>query len=592
MKRNLKKVLHSWIACVLVLCIMVGILPTVALAKQPNNTIKYLSLGDSMTNGYGISSGYTNENQGFQNTAEDIYPTQFKNYLENEGYNVDFYQYSMSAMRVEDLHFLLNLPENANETPLAGRFRQVQEQWNAVFDLGDSWTFTQFVGYGKRFPKIFGDPNSLASGDLVNWIISGLLNAADTYEAAVKDADLISMAYGNASLGAFCMDYIWNAFGDLDDLPILKNELELDRVLAQVDPEMAQSIESFKAKIESILTSVLGKFIDETTADIINYFIHVLTYAVISHVVNYAGALEDIAILNEKDNLEIVVIGIMNVFNGVKLAINDNIVISMEEVFSLLVNPINDYMENLPAKLQRSNPDLYGDIKFIYAEASEVDCVINHFDEITTNPIMRERVFTSIVGSVEEPGTVWSLMQGPFASLSGLTFVTLDEVRAYENDPASLTGSSEEEIKMKQLACAVYLGFEDGIVKSTKITNVTLDSLLSLGNMGSSFGPIVNAIATPVMNWNSGEGELSTITESLSNSIAGDIGLSSMFNVNARFKIGEGIGQHPSAEGHLELAEAVIEAYDNSDDSTFVSILKAVFNVFLKIWQKFLGLFN
>ena len=110
--------------------------------------------------------------------------------------------------------------------------------------------------------------------------------------------------------------------------------------------------------------------------------------------------------------------------------------------------------------------------------------------------------------------------------------------------------------------------------------------------MGSSFGPIVNAIATPVMNWNSGEGELSTITESLSNSIAGDIGLSSMFNVNARFKTGEGIGQHPSAEGHLELAEAVIEAYDNSDDSTFVSILKAVFNVFLKIWQKFLGLFN
>lgn len=592
MKRNLKKVLHSWIACVLVLCIMVGILPTVALAKQPNNTIKYLSLGDSMTNGYGISSGYTNENQGFQNTAADIYPTQFKNYLEDKGYNVDFYQYSMSAMRFEDLHFLLNLPENANETPLAGRFRQVQEQWNAVFDLGDSWTFTQFVGYNKRFPKIFGDPDCLASGDLVNWVISGLLNAADTYEAAVKDADLISMAYGNAGLGAFCMDYIWNAFGDMDDLPILKNELELDRVLAQVDPEMAQSIESFKAKIESILTSVLGKFIDETTADIINYFIHVLTYAVISHVVNYAGALEDIAILNEKDNLEIVVIGIMNVFNGVKLAINDDIVISMEKVFSLLVNPINDYMENLPTKLQRSNPDLYSDIKFIYAEASEVDCVINHFDEINTNPIMRERVFTSIVGSVEEPGTVWSLMQGPFAGLGGLTFVTLDEVRAYENDPASLTGSSEEEIKMKQLACAVYLGFEDGIVKSTKITNVTLDSLLSLGNMGSSFGPIVNAIATPVMNWNSGEGELSTITESLSNSIAGDTSLSSMFNVNARFKIGEGIGQHPSAEGHLELAEAVIEAYDNSDDSTFISILKAVFNVFLKIWQKFVGLFN
>ena len=596
MKRNLKKMLQSWIACILVLCVMVGILPTAVLAKQPNNTIKYLSLGDSMTNGYGMSTGYTNENQGFQNTAADIYPTQFKNYLEEEGYNVDFYQYSMSAMRVEELHYLLNLPEGWENMPVAGSFYQIQDQWNSVFELGDAWTHFQFTGYNKRFPKIFGDAQYLESGtyeDLVKWVQSGLENAAETYTAAVKDADIISMAYGNASLGAFCMDYIWNAFADTDDIPVLKGELEFDRVLAQVDdPEIAQTVLDLKAKVESILTSVLGKLVDEGTSDLINYFIHILSYAVISHVVNYTSALEDIATMNEKDNLEILTVGIMNAFSGVELAINDGIVISMEDVFSLIVNPINNYVKNLPTTLQSSNPELYGDIEFIYAEATSVDCVINHFDEIETNDIMRQRLFTNVVGTAEEPGLVWDLLQSPFGAFGGLKYVTLDEVRAYQNDPASLTGESEEEIKFKQLACAVYLGFEDGIVESTKQTNITLDSVLTLGNMGSSFGPIVTAIAVPVTNWSNGEGDLATITEALSNSISTDTNLSSMFNVNLRFKWADGIGQHPSEEGHQELGRAVIEAYDSSDDSTFISILKAIFNVFLKIWQKFVGLFN
>ena len=127
MKKNWKKSIKIGVSLLLVLCTVFSSF-TVAFAAGDKGTIKYVSLGDSMTNGYAMSSGYTNENQGFQNTAADIYPTQFKNHLEDKGYNVDFYQYSMSAMRYEELHYLLNLPENANETPLAGRFCQVQEQ--------------------------------------------------------------------------------------------------------------------------------------------------------------------------------------------------------------------------------------------------------------------------------------------------------------------------------------------------------------------------------------------------------------------------------------------------------------------------------
>ena len=55
--------------------------------------------------------------------------------------------------------------------------------------------------------------------------------------------------------------------------------------------------------------------------------------------------------------------------------------------------------------------------------------------------------------------------------------------------------------------------------------------------------------------------------------------------------IGDGMGKHPSAEGHQQLAEIIIDTYD-VEDNAIVSILKAFFNVFLKVWQKIVGLFN
>lgn len=590
MKKSWKKSIKIGVSLLLVLCTVFGNL-TVAFAAGDKGTIKYVSLGDSMTNGYAMSSGYTNDNQGFQNTAADIYPTQFKDYLEQKGYTVDFYQYAMSAFRAEELRFLLNQPENWNQMPLAGRWRDVQETWESVFDFGDGWTYTQFTGYNKRFPKIFGDPNCLASYDLVNWVLTGTENAVSTYNAAVKDADLISMAYGNAGMGAFCMQYLLDALDNISDIPNLKNELKLDRQIAQLDPELAEKVTSLQSDVEAKLKSVLSQYLDEATADYINYLIYVITYALVSHAVNYTGALGDIARVNEKDNLEIISFPIINAFNGVELYINDSVTIPLEEVYGLLLKPVNDYMEKLPTMLKLKNPALFEGITFYFAEVGTIDSVSNHYDDIHNNTIMRERVFTTVVGTESSPGRFWGLMQTPFSGFGGLKYVTLDEVRAYENDPASLTGSSEDEIKMKQLACAVYLGYEEGIVNSTKDGYITADTLLAIRDIGSLFAPAVEALVAPVTNWASGTGDLNTITSSLSTALVNDTKLNSLCNIYARFMIGDGMGKHPSAEGHQQLAEIIIDTYD-VEDNVFVTILKAFFNVFLKVWQRIVGLFN
>ena len=593
MKKNWKKSIKIGVSLLLVLCTVFSSF-TVAFAAEDKGTIKYVSLGDSMTNGYGMSTGYTNENQGFQNTAADIYPVQFKEYLEEQGYTVDFYQYAMSAMRAEEIRFMFNLPENWKSTlPLVGSFRDLQAQWEEAFEYGDVWTYTQFTGFQKRFPTMFGDPDALAAGmmgsynDLVNWVLTGTETAAATYMAAVKDADLISMAYGNAGMGAFCMQYINDALDDFGDIPNLKAELNFERTLSQLDnPELTSTILSLQTEIEAKLKSALSGYIGEDIAEFVNYLIYIYTYAIMSHVVNYTGALGDIAKVNEKDSLEIITLTLLNTFSGVELYVNENVILSLEDLFGLILKPVNDYMKNLPTTLKLQDPELYGNITFYFTEdAQSIDCVVNHFDEIKTNDIMRQRVHTEIVGSDGSPATMWRVLKTPLEAIGlSLPYVSIDEVRAYESDPSSLSTD-------KQFACAVYLGYEAGIVGSTSIPYITIDSLLGLADVEGQFGPLVEALVTPVSNWTSGTGDLAAITETMEYVLTTDAGLNSLCNLYARFRIGNGMGKHPSAEGHQVMAQMVIEAYD-AEDSTFMSILKTIFNVFLKIWQKILGLFK
>ena len=55
MKEKLSRMLRSGVAMLLVLCMVAGFVPSVAFAAE--DTVKYVSLGDSMTNGYGLE-GY------------------------------------------------------------------------------------------------------------------------------------------------------------------------------------------------------------------------------------------------------------------------------------------------------------------------------------------------------------------------------------------------------------------------------------------------------------------------------------------------------------------------------------------------------
>ena len=56
MKANVSRMLRSGLAMLLVLCMVVGFVPSAVFATdgESGKTINYVSIGDSMTNGYGF----------------------------------------------------------------------------------------------------------------------------------------------------------------------------------------------------------------------------------------------------------------------------------------------------------------------------------------------------------------------------------------------------------------------------------------------------------------------------------------------------------------------------------------------------------
>ena len=122
---------RSAIAMVLVISMLFSIFPTAAFAALgENDEINYVSIGDSMTNGYGFE-GYEQCNS--TDTAYDFikdvgvygdgsYALQFEQYLkdENPGVTVNHTKLAPSALLADDLLYLLGVRETEFDDDRAG----------------------------------------------------------------------------------------------------------------------------------------------------------------------------------------------------------------------------------------------------------------------------------------------------------------------------------------------------------------------------------------------------------------------------------------------------------------------------------------
>ena len=297
--------------------------------------LNYVSLGDSMTNGYGLE-GY-NHNSGVEDYGYGAYPNQFANALKAIGYDVDHAQLAMSGIRTEDIHWLLEFDYTNDELiEIVDEFvaennknNEVwdQEKWETYFTCGDYWTVNEICNHSRTnasyyhivggeyetyegctdhgqpladHPDRLNDipdvkPGTVSMGEKVAVI-------AKYYQEHVADADVISLSVGNGNLGVFGFGRILEVIGFGGGATYLNYNYE--DLLRECEPELQAEL---LALIDDLKPTLMESLNNEDLVD-------VALYIAVSLLLNYAGTVD--AILQMNPDVEIVLVPVMNTFGA------------------------------------------------------------------------------------------------------------------------------------------------------------------------------------------------------------------------------------------------------------------------------------
>lgn len=612
MKRDLKKVLRSGMSLLLVFCMVIGFFPASVFAVDGTETLNYVSLGDSMVNGYGLdgyeyeyhcdthSDYYGCKNAGCQNIynecsdpdctenhivwhwgngylqeAPESYPAMLAEY-----FGWELTQMAVSAMRVEDLHWVLEYDGNdAAQYAAANMSSWDEATWNAAFTNGDYFTWDRF-STGRFENHVY--PNSTPE------------KVADTYQSAVADADVISLGIGNGNFGVYALELIMQCVGFSDNDEI--GYYSVESAIRNLDADsQAQILDLMDALYEQFAALGLDAS-DPETAELLD----VMTYVAVSYVINYRGTID--AIIEMNPDAEIIIVGLMNTMDGMLFDLGYEEPVDFGELMGTTLSVVNAYMTTLPTVLQAAGE--YPDATFYYAEADNVDVMVNNYaDVIGDSETVRNRFLTEIVGESDgDWGMVWELLIGLTKATEtpdddNYVYITEEEVKAYEEMETGEKLYYANVNAKKAQSIAVYLAFEDAVLAACDPDDgvepvLSLEALLNLGNLGGIFDGVFAeyeenvtiAIANdPTLGavyatYGNSAATLLATPEALSSALQGDETVFGLLNLFARCLIGDGLGAHPSAAGHETLYEAIKTTYETgytAQDETIANLTAA-----------------
>jgi len=429
------KVWRSATAMLLVFTMLFGLCGT-AFAATPNwgedDTIVYVSIGDSMTNGYGID-GYDGSS-GIVNYGMQTYSNKFAAYL--AGYTgpieddqviftgtngtVDHRQLAMSGMRAEDVHWALEL-DYKNEALIdllwtyqydGNSWQNVREKWYGEFGFksGDFRTWCDLVDADYRYAEgaarilrtYKNSPyftSSYADKVDVDAVIAGL-NAdkefpsdskrnvmgkyylpitTEFYQESVKDADIISLALGNTNFGTYMMSAMMDVVMDDSKLNSFVEKYDIEDVfaLADLEPNVETAVRNLVSECDALIRNLFGGLAggSEEKAAALNY---IITYCVASYIVNYIGAVDAILTLNEKDHLDLIQVALINAYDEEAEGVTGT---TLGDVVHILYTPINTFIAALPTVMQATGDPMYEKATFYYAEADRVASMVTVYGD-------------------------------------------------------------------------------------------------------------------------------------------------------------------------------------------------------------------
>ncbi|MBE6539750.1 MAG: hypothetical protein E7674_03315 [Ruminococcaceae bacterium] len=571
------KTIRSASAFLLVAALFLGVCSSpIALAAEAldkEGPINYVSLGDSMTNGYGFE-GYKQDSNdrnvydfiaGKNVYGDGSYALQFEDYLKGKFGAVNHTMLSPSGLTPWDLLYLLDAAE----------------------DVDDGWSgWKDYVGtYSHQEIK-------------------------NHFQTAITEADIITMCIGNASFGAYLVQKVTDAIGIMGSAPADTSDLTLENGLALLeDEELKQIVLDIYADMKNDMTAdsaVVPEGID------VDKILDVVAYTTAFFLVSYEALIDKIIEMNP--DAEIILIGLMNTTYGMvitgetdgepyEFAFGD----MMDDAFAVL----NAYIAAVPAKKQAAKES--ADVKFYYAEQPTPDFIVNSFDDLANNgwenvdgdgvigkgrlsgAIVRQRNLDAYndglrsvigeglgfelpavsledvtnyepIGDDDDSYKITAEFGAQAAQYNGANVEDLPLVKRYieETGDAYLSQAQAKagevfkaEIE-KEISIAIYLAIEEAVVANVNTMEISVGGLMGIaGNIFDALGEMPSAL-NPANN----PGPV-TINTTLVEWFTGSENGRAMCKVYALFKVGNGMSVHPTPVGHDNIFEAVVKAYES-----------------------------
>ena len=504
-------------------------------------TKHYVSIGDSMTNGYGFE-GYEQGKltidqfiAGNGVYGEGSYALQFEDYLKAQGYDVTHTKLAASALRAEDLNYLLGGRDEA----------------------ADDW-FDQVLYY------------TTGSGDNKHLIPQLSVH----YQNAVKDADIISLGIGNASFGAFMLSRVTSALGvmggSLEDEQVAMYTLENALALLENEDDKAQVLELYNK-----FYTELSSYVDPTIAEQYNLetVCEIFAYICANYMLNFAGSIDKIVELNEKENLEIILVGMMNTTYGMEITLDNGDSIPFGDIMDELFGLLNAYMAGYPTAKQAAGE--YAGVTFYYAEQPQPIFILQSYDELANNnwnnvdggrldaDTIRERTIKTyneslriMMAQVMYPAEFYTSVVA-YMTIYGLDQNYAIYMAANDHLPeislANVVGYDENADDKINESVAVYLGVEGAIVNSIEVEDLPLASLMALT------GDVTALLSGMQVNKDSNAATQESVCAGLSTEE-----MLPLIKCYAIFSIGNGMCVHPTPSGHDAIYESIVEAYESN----------------------------
>ncbi len=435
---KISRMWRSGLSLILALCLIISACPVVAFAATDKVGVdpegdpavaKYVSIGDSMANGYGLE-GYTDDSTwGYLNENTPAYPVEVAKEMD-----WDLTQLALSGFRAHEVCYLLGLTDYVDE----------------YLDAHDGrWNHNG--GYDE---------------------------VSNTYKQSIADADVISIGLGSNNFGTFFMRRVFNYLMDETGGNMMPNDVT--ELLATVDADVAAMAKPYVTMMNAKMDEMLADagITEGRLYNVCHELADAAVYSTVDFVIHHKLLLDYIA--ENNPDAEVILVGMTNSAQGLVITAEGKS-IDVGEYYAYLVNAANAYMYGLAAAYETAaeldETSEYG-LKVYFAELGYVEQVADELQSaVDAEGLTRARFVSNIAGSNAD-GLIFGLLKG--AMPIPLVGLTLADVEAYED--GNVKPMNGMELNAKYASAAVYMALENAIIKAVEEEILDISSMTALAN--------------------------------------------------------------------------------------------------------------